>query len=547
MEQDFGSHRGNINLRAQGISQLWTAEQVEEWVKCREDPIYFIETYCKIISEDGIVSFKLRDYQKEMVETVYENKLVLIGTARQAGKSTTVSGIIVHFLLFNSYKTCAILANKEATAKEILSKVQLAYSLLPKWLQHGVGDGGWNKNSMILENGSRCFAAATSSDSIRGYAIDFLFIDEAAHIEGWDEFYTSTYPVISARKQAKVVLVSTPKGMNHFHKLWAESEQGKNSFKRVEVPWHRIPGRDEAWRLETLQAMGNDADKFAQEYEMQFLGSSGTLIAGWKLKEMVWQTPIYEKDGLRKYKDPEQGHQYALCADVSEGKGFDYSAFSIIDVSKMPYDQVATFRSNQMTAPDFASVIHKAALLYNNSSVLIEVNISLGPEVATILHFDLEYEHVLFTSSNGSQGRKLSTGFGDQNTDKGLRSTKTSKATGCSILKMLIEGNQLVVNDHSTFTELTTFVRSKKGSFEAEEGIGIHDDMVMCLVIFAWLSTQSYFQHQTEIHTMSNLREKTEDEMYADVMPFGFIDNGLPEETPGEEVLFPVNYSWSAW
>jgi hypothetical protein len=537
---DKTTHRGNINLKAEGVKQQWTQEQIDEWVKCSTDPVYFIETYCRIISEDGVVKFQLRDYQREMVETVFHNKFVLIGTARQAGKSTTVSSMIVHFLLFNNYKSAAILANKEATAIEILSKVQLAYQLLPKWLQHGVVE--WNKKAAILENGSRVFAAATSSDSIRGYSIDFLFIDEAAHIEGWDAFFTSTFPVISARKQAKIVLVSTPKGMNHFHKLWAESEQGKNDYKRVEVPWHRIPGRDEAWRIMTLAGMGNNADRFAQEYEMQFLGSSGTLIAGWKLKEMVWLTPIYEKEGLCKYKDPIPKHVYSITVDVSEGKGFDYSTFSVIDVTQMPYEQVCTFKNNMVGAPDFAHTIWTTAKLYNDACVLVEVNIALGPEVAQIIHQDLEYEHVLFTANAGARGKKLSSGFGT-GIDMGLKSSKTTKATGCSVLKLLIESNQLIINDHATYQELTTFARDTKKSFSAEPGC--HDDAVMALVLFAWLSTQNYFQHMTDIHTLSRLREKTDEEMMNDVMPFGFIHDGLPTEETDPNTLFPVSYSWN--
>lgn len=529
-----GGHRGNILLRPAGInSQEWTDEQVMEWIKCKEDPCYFIEKYLKIVSEDGLVSFKLRDYQREMVETVFYNRFTLIGTARQAGKSTTVSGLICHFILFNELKDVAILANKEATAKEILGKVKLAYQHLPKWIQQGVVQGGWNETSVKLENGSRCFAAATSSDSIRGYSIDFLFIDEAAHIDGWDEFFTSTFPVISARKTSKVVLVSTPNGMNHFHKLWAESEQGNNQYKRVMVTWDKIPGRDEAWRLMTLQGMGNDMDKFAQEYEMQFLGSSGTLIAGWKLKEMVWRTPIYERDGIKKYYDPEEGHQYAIVADISEGKGFDYSAFSVIDVTKMPYNQVCTFRSNMIGAPDYAHVIWTTAKLYNNACILIEVNIAMGPEVAQIIHADLEYEHVLFTANAGPRGKKLSSGFG-QGIDMGLRTSKTTKATGCSMIKLLIEGNQLIINDHATYREFTTFSRDNKKSFSAEEGH--HDDTVMALVLFGWLSTQNYFQHMTEIHTLSELREKTDEELMDEVMPFGFVSAGSDGETLQERL-----------
>lgn len=533
-------HRGNVLLKGAGVRQAWTQEQVDEWVKCSMDPCYFIETYVKIISEEGFVPFTLRDYQKEMVDTVFNNRFTLIGTARQAGKSTTVAGIILHFLLFNEHKSAAILANKEATAIEILGKVKLAYQSLPKWIQHGIVPGGWNEKSIKVENGSRVFAAATSSDSIRGYSIDFLFIDEVAHIEGWDKFFTSTFPVISARKKSKVVLVSTPNGMNHFHKFWVESEQGKNEYKRVLVTWDKIPGRDEAWRLLTLGAMGNNSDQFAQEYEMQFLGSSGTLIAGWKLKEMVWMTPIYEKEGLRKYYDPVPGHNYAICADVSEGKGFDFSTFSVVDVTSMPYQQVCTYRNNMVTATDFAHAMWTSAKLYNEACILIEVNIALGPEVASIIHQDLEYEHVLFTAAAGARGKKLSAGFGT-NQDMGLRSSKTTKATGCSMLKMLVEGNQLIINDHDTYQELTTFARDTRKSFSAEAGH--HDDTVMALVLFGWLSTQNYFSHMTDIHTLSQLREKTDEEMMNDVMPFGFIHDGLPPVEDHNVFMTPVVYS----
>lgn len=526
LDLDVGTgHRGNLLLRPQGINQGWTQDQVAEWIKCRDDPNYFIEKYIQIVSEDGLVPFILRDYQREIVETVHNNRFTLIGTARQAGKSTTVAGLICHFIIFNDLKDVAILANKETTAKEILGKVKLAYQYLPKWIQQGIVQGGWNETSIKLENGSRCFASATSSDSIRGYTIDFLFIDEAAHIEGWDKFFMSTFPVISARKNSKVVLVSTPNGMNHFHRFWQESIAGENQYKRVEVPWQKIPGRDEAWRLMTLQGMGNDADKFAQEYEMQFLGSSGTLIAGWKLKEMVCRQP--ESDdlhGLKKYYLPIPGHQYAICADVSEGKGFDYSTFSVVDVTQMPYMQVCTYRNNMVTAPDFAHQMWVTARQYNDACILIEVNIALGPEVASIIHQDLEYEHVLFTTNAGARGKKLSSGF-SATTDMGLRSSKTTKATGCSVLKMLIEGNQLIVNDRDTFEELTTFARDNKKSFSAEAGK--HDDSVMSLVLFAWLSTQNYFGHMTDIHTLSKLREKTDDEMMAELTPAGFFSDEM--------------------
>jgi hypothetical protein len=519
--KDYKSYNGNPNLKRAGVEMEWTPELVAEWMKCAEDPVYFIETYMKIINVDeGLVSFKLRDYQKEMLDAMINERYTIIGTARQAGKSTTTCGFILHYIIFNQEKTVALLANKGDTAREILGKVQLAYQHLPKWLQHGVEE--WNKGSFVLENGSRVIATATSSDNIRGFSINLLFIDEAAHIENWDEFFASVFPTISSGTSTKVVLVSTPKGLNHFYKIWKDSEEGRNSYKRVLVTWKRIPGRDEQWRLDTLAAMAFDADKFAQEHEVEFLGSSGTLIAGWKLKELVHSTPIHEKEGLRQYKTGVKDHVYALCADVSEGKGLDYSAFLVIDVTAMPYEQVCTYRSNNVTPTDYAQVIYRAAKMYNDAHVLIEVNIALGPDVARYLHGDLEYENVMFTASAGARGKKITSGFG-ANVDMGLRTTKTTKANGCSMLKLLIEQNQLIIHDFHTISELSTFSKDTKQSYSAEPGC--HDDLVMSGVLFSWLSNQEYFRELTDVHTMQKLRDKTDEEQNDQMLPFGFIDD----------------------
>jgi hypothetical protein len=311
-------------------------------MKCAQDPIYFIETYMKIINVDhGLVNFKLYDYQKEMVRSMAENRMSIIATARQAGKSTTTCGFILWYILFNKEKVVGLLANRGETAREILGRVQLAYQYLPKWLQQGIVE--WNKGSMVLENGSRVLAGATSSDNIRGYTINLLFIDEAAFIDNWDEFFTSVFPTISSGKTTKIVLVSTPNGLNHFHKLWVETgiqedrtikeEARRNNYNPIKVVWNEVPGRDEDWREQVLKGMSNDTEKFEQEYCVSFIGSSFTLISGQALKDMVHLTPIYQSQGLYKYFEPEQGHQVCHLVDCSRGKGLDYSAFSVIDVT----------------------------------------------------------------------------------------------------------------------------------------------------------------------------------------------------------------------
>lgn len=531
----FKSYLGNPNLKRSGVSVNWTPELVQEYVKCKNDVVYFVTKYMKIINiNKGLVNFVPYPYQEEMLKTMADERYTVIATARQAGKSTTTCGFILWYIIFHADKTVALLANKGETAREILGRIQLAYQHLPKWLQQGVKE--WNKGSFELENNSRVIAAATSSNNIRGFSINLLFIDEAAFIENWDEFFTSVYPTISSGSESKIVLVSTPNGLNHFYQIWQNAAEKRNNYKPIKVMWHDVPGRDEAWRKDTLAAMNFDTEKFEQEYCVEFLGSSGTLIAGWKLKELVHQTPILQKDGLYQYKPPAKDRSYACIADVSRGKGLDYSAFSILDVTKMPYEQVCTYRNNLIAPIDYADIIHRVCKSYNNAATLVEVN-DIGEQVATSLHFDFEYENVLFTESAGRSGKRITSGFGG-NIDKGIRTTKSVKSIGCSILKLLVEQNQLIINDFNTINELSTF--SRKGvSYEAEPGK--HDDMVMGLVLFAWLSDQMYFKEYTNINTLAKLREKTEEEILQDLTPFGFFDNGMMSE---EIIDMPKPRGW---
>jgi len=517
---NFKSYLGNPLLKRSGVEVQWTPETIQEYIKCSTDVIYFVETYMKIINVDrGLIPFHPYDYQREMLRSMAEKRYTIIGTARQAGKSTTTCGFILWYILFHSEKVVALLANKGDTAREILGKIQLAYQHLPKWLQQGVIE--WNKGSFVLENNSRVIASATSSDNIRGFAINLLFIDEAAFIENWDTFFTSVYPTITSGQTTKVVLVSTPNGLNHFYKIWQNAHEGKNNYNPIKVIWQNVPGRDEVWKKDTLAAMNFDTEKFAQEYEVEFLGSSGTLIAGWKLKELVHQTPLTQKDGLYLFKNPVPNHTYVCIVDVSRGKGLDYSAFSVIDVTKMPYEQVCCYRNNMVTPIDYADVIFRVVKSYNNAATLVEIN-DIGEQVSTSLHHDFEYDNILFTESAGRLGKRITTGFGGS-IDKGIRTTKSVKSVGCSILKLLIEQNQLIINDFNTISELSTF--SRKGvSYEAESGT--HDDMVMGLVLFAWLSDQSYFKDITDINTLARLREKTEEDIMNDMVPFGFFDDG---------------------
>jgi len=531
-------YNGNSNLKRTKQSIEWTPDLVTEYIKCSEDPIYFIESHMKIINiNKGLVSFKLYDYQKEMITAMKENRFNVIATARQAGKSTVTCGFILWYIIFHKDKTVALLANKGETAREILGRVQLAYEHLPRWLQHGVKE--WNKGSFELENNSRVIATATSASAIRGYSINLLFIDEAAFIENWDTFFTSVYPTISSGDESKIILVSTPNGLNHFYAIWQNAREKRNNYHPIKVMWDAVPGRDEKWKADTLSSMNFDTEKFQQEYCVEFMGSSGTLIAGWKLKELIHQTPLNTKDGLSVYSSPIKDHRYSIVVDVSEGRALDYSAFHVVDVTKMPYQQVCVYRNNLITPLDYAEVVHRIALAYNKAPVLVEVN-NMGAQVSHSLHYDFEYDNILFTENNGRNGKKVSGGFGT-GFDMGVRTTTPVKANGCSLLKLLIEQNQLIINDFHTIEELSRFSRKGK-SYEAEEGA--HDDLVMGLVLFGWLSEQQYFKDYTDINTLMRLRDKTDDEIMQDLSPFGFVDNGMDDPYEALELSGASGGSW---
>ncbi len=538
-------YNGNPLLKKSRKKIAWTQEQVQEWMKCAQDPIYFAEKYIKIVHVDrGFIPIRLYDYQKEIIEKITHNRRVTVVTSRQAGKTTTAAAVILHYILFNDHKTVALLANKGDAAREILDRIKAAYEALPDWLQQGVEE--WNKGNITLENGCKVIAAATSSSAIRGKSISLLYIDEAAFVEGWDEFFASVYPTISSGDTTKILFTSTPNGLNHFYKTCegaAKPRESKdwNGFEFVRVPWFEVPGRDEKWKNETLAAMDWDHEKFAQEFECEFLGSSGTLISGAVLKTLVKKVPLTDRDGLAKYFDPAPGRQYVIACDVSRGKGLDYSAFQVIDVTEMPYQQVCVYKNNMITPLDYAGTIFRTSKAYNNASILVEIN-DVGGQVADSLFYDFDCESLIYTENAGARGKRISTGFARSGqVDRGIRTTKTVKAVGCSMLKLLVEQRQLIINDYNTIYELSRF--SRKGvSYEAEPGC--NDDLVMGLVLFAWMSDQQYFKDLTDINTLMKLRDKTEEELQQDLMDF-FCDDGRPDEdvidlvqTPHREFQF---------
>lgn len=523
LEQEEKGYNGNPLLKKVRKAIAWTPEQLQEYLKCADDPIYFAEKYIKIVSvDDGVIPIKLYDYQKEIIQKTSESRNTIVVTSRQAGKTTTAAAIILHYILFSTNSPLvALLANKGDAAREILERIKMSYEALPHWIQQGIVT--WNKGSITLENGSKVIAAATSSSAIRGKSVSLLYIDEAAFVERWDEFFQSVYPTISSGKKTKVLLTSTPNGLNHYWKTWQGAIEGTNGYANVMVSWDRVPGRDEEWKKQTLQALDFDYQKFAQEFECEFQGSSGTLISGATLKLLKFQYPLYGEGELKIYEEPKSNYRYAIVVDVSRGKGLDYSAFHVIDITTMPYNQVATYRSNMSTPLDYASTIAAVGKRYNNAAVLVEIN-DLGAQVSDSLYFDYDYENLMCTENAGPKGKQLSMGLRNSSKgDRGIRTTRPVKSLGCSVLKLLVEQKQLLIHDQETISELSTF--SAKGtSYEAEPGC--HDDLVMGLVLFGWLSSQKYFKEMTDIETMKNLRDYSDEHVEKNVVPFGIIDDG---------------------
>lgn len=523
MAKKTESYLGNDNLKSAGIQVNFTEDQVKEYVKCAKDPIYFIKNYIKIVSLDkGLVPFELYDFQEDMVQKVHDNRFVIAKLPRQSGKSTTITAYILHYILFNQNMNVAILANKLSTAKELLHRLKNAYEYLPRWLQMGVLE--WNKASIILENGSKVIASATSSSAVRGGSFNFIFLDEFAYVPQnvAEEFFSSVYPTISSGQETKVTIISTPHGMNMYYKYWTDAVNKRNSYVPIEVHWSDVPGRDEKWKAQTIA--NTSEEQFRTEFECDFIGSIHTLIASSKLKTLTFQNPIFKNDsGYKIYEMPKEGRTYVMCVDVSRGQGQDYHAFTIIDVTKPPYRLVASFRNNMLTPLLFPTIIHNAARQFNNAHVLIEIN-DVGAQVADIMHHELEYENLLSATIRGRKGQSLDGGFGGGISQFGVRTTDAVKRIGCSILKSLIEEDKLQVEDFDVVRELFSFI-SKKNSYEAE--VGHHDDLVMTLVLFGWLSTQSYFKDLSDLDLRRDLYAEKMKQLEDDMTPFGFIDNGL--------------------
>ena len=502
------TYLGNVNVKRDGVIQEWDQHLVKEYARCMNNPAYFARKYCKIISLDqGLVPFELYPYQEKMFEVFNEHRFNIVLACRQSGKSISACAYLLWFALFNSEKTVAVLANKGATAREMLSRVTLMLENIPFFLQPGTK--ALNKGSLEFSNNSRIIAAATSGSSIRGLSVNLLYLDEFAFVERANEFYTSTYPVVSSGKDTKIIVTSTANGIgNTFYKIWEGATQGVNEFNPFRVDWWDVPGRDEEWKQQTIA--NTSQLQFDQEFGNTFFGTGDTLINAETLMGFRAENPkrITEGGDVLIYDEPIKGHDYIMTVDVSKGRGQDYSTFNLIDISVRPFAQVAVYRNNTISPLLFPNIIYKYAKVYNNAYVVIESN-DQGAVVCNGLYHDLEYENIHLESAVKADSI-------------GIMMNRKVKRLGCSSIKDILENNKLSVVDENTIIEISTFV-AKGQSYEAADGN--HDDLMMTLVMFGYFTSTQYFGDLTNINLKNMLFDQRMKEIEDDIVPFGFVDD----------------------
>lgn len=493
---------GNQRLKKVNVPVNYTKKQLDEFKKCMVDPKYFIKKYIKIITlNKGLTPFTLWDFQEEMVDTFVNCRFTICKIPRQSGKTQTVVAVLLWYILFHENYSIAVLAHKSSQAREILSRLQFSYEHLPKWLQQGIVE--WNKGNIILENGSKIEASATSGNSVRGKTYNAVYLDEFAFVPEniQNEFFATVLPTISAGDETKMIITSTPNGMNRFYRIWIDAINNKNSFIPISVHWSMIPGRDEKWQQETIK--NSSQLQFNQEYGCEFLGSQNTLIAAEKLQNIPTEIPIKEDMDMAIYVDPSKKENrkrlYIIVVDTARGVGGDYCAFVIFDVTEIPYKIVGRYKNNTISPLLFPNIIHQFAKSFNDAYICVEVNDN-GQQVADILYREMEYENMIFSQFKGRAGQSMSSGFG-MKPAVGVRTTKLVKRIGCTNLKSLVENDKLLMVDEQVKDEFYNFIEVGE-SYQAAEGH--HDDLAMCCVLFAWLVQQPYFKDWTD----TNVRER---------------------------------------
>lgn len=514
-------------LMRAGVKLDFTQEQINEIKKCAGDIDYFVRNYVKITTLDnGVQCMNLRPYQEEFINTCFNNRFVIAMMARQMGKTTTVMAYLLHQAITRRHLRIAVLANKGDTAKEILDRIKQAYEELPYFLQVGVKE--WNKNSITLGNGTKIIAAATSSGSIRGKSCHIVYLDEFAHIDNDLEFYTSTYPVISSGKTSQVIITSTPNGLNLFYKLYTEALEKRNNFVPLFYDWkHNADIYDDDWEEATRNNMS--PQQFAQEYSCEFQGSASTLLSGGTLQRLTMRDPLHtDNKNYYVYEEPNPDKKYIALVDVAEGTGNDSSVVSVFDVTTIPYRHVAMYRNNLIQPIMLADIAFRMAKSYNDAWLGVESN-SIGNTVTTALWYEYEYENMICYDDKINDVRMRVDNLG-------IRTTKKSKAIGCSRLKSLIETDTLITNDVIAIREFGTFTE-QGGVYKADKGK--HDDVVMTFVLFALLSGTDFFKDMFS-DANKTIKDAYKSDIYENEPFFMIVVNGVDDDYDydGQAVMY---------
>lgn len=523
-------YRGNENLKRARTAQDYTKEQLREFIKCMNDKEYFYREYVKILDVDrGIISYNPYNYQTRLSKSVDENRFVLCKFPRQSGKTTCLAAYIVHCLLFKENFKVLIAAHVSDGAVEVMDRIKFILENLPLWLQSGIIS--WNVFSVELENGSKVSASATTEKTGRGKSINLLLLDEFAFVSQAiaENFLASTFPTLAKGQTTQLVIISTPNGLNHFNKMWVDANEHNSGFFPVEIKWNDVPGRDEKFREETIKLIG--IDRWNQEFDGQFLGSQNTLISPDKLKNIVHINPLEQtSEGLKVYRKPEKDGVYMITVDVSRGKALDYHAFVVFDITAWPIEIVCTFKNNELPPSVYPNVIYRIGTYYNDAYVLVETRDN-GEQIAEILFRELEYESMLGTKIGGRKGQKLSI---YNVKGKGLQTSKSTKLIGCSNLKYIIEDEKMIINCHEVIKELANFEK-KRASYEAKQGY--NDDLVICLVNFAWATTQPFFKNLTEFGVRDFYEEQIKE----------VEENSLPLARYSDGMKGQLEFSYEDW
>lgn len=519
MANKNGAYLGNVNLKRTNVVEEITEDKLKEYIKCSQSVEYFLKKYIKIVNVDkGLIDFEPYEYQLKIARTVRDNRFTICKLPRQSGKTTIVAGILLWYILFNEEFSIGVLAHKHSQSREILARLQLAYEWIPSWMQQGIVE--WNKGSITLENRSKVVTAATTGSALRGGSYNLIYLDEFAFIPSnmQEEFFRSVYPVISSGKTTKIVITSTPNGMNYFYKIWMDSVEDRNEYERVEINWWDTPGRDEKWKEQTIK---NTSElQFQQEFECEFLGSSNTLIRASVLRRLVPITALQENEHLKVYALPDKTRQYAMVVDTSHGLGNDYSAGIIFDITTTPYTIAAVYRNNDIPPMLLPDVVFNLGKQYNYCPILVETN-DIGQQVADILYHDLEYENLIFGTQNERDGQIISGGFAGRRMHYGVRTNKQVKRIGCANLKNIIESDKLIIQDYNLIYELSRFIAVRQ-SYEADEGAT--DDLVMCCVLFAWMINQNIFKDANNIDIRQEILKHNMEMVEEQLLSFGYSD-----------------------